>query len=171
MPSPSTQSPIPLLRCPLPEGNRIGPVGGGCIQHKFFAMEEAAVPFVDATALEKFVNEALVRRPRRPQDRVDLKTEALFLSHSDVTLKNFLWDPVAERVWMVDYQHVNILPQSFASFYLHRSSDPFVKAVAAKIDFPVSSKLDLLMQAAYIVLQSGNSSFGEPQRLYVSAVR
>lgn len=47
-----------LLKCPLPEGDVIGPVGGGCIQHSFFGMEEAPVPFVNAAALEKYVNKA-----------------------------------------------------------------------------------------------------------------
>jgi hypothetical protein len=45
-----------LVRCPLPEGDGIGPVGGGLIQHSFFAMEESAIPFVNSAALEKFVN-------------------------------------------------------------------------------------------------------------------
>jgi len=48
-----------LLNCPLPEGDGIGPVGGGYIQHSFFGMEEAPVPFVNAAAaLEKYVNKA-----------------------------------------------------------------------------------------------------------------
>jgi len=62
---------------------------------------------------------------------------------------------------MVDFQHVNILPKSFFSFYLHRGSYPFVQAVAAKVDFPVSSQLGLLAAAAGIVIQSGESSFGK----------
>ncbi|KAI5997694.1 hypothetical protein F5J12DRAFT_725211, partial [Pisolithus orientalis] len=45
-----------LLQCPLPEGNGIGPVGGGYIQHSFFCMDEAPIPFVNATALERYVN-------------------------------------------------------------------------------------------------------------------
>ncbi len=62
---------------------------------------------------------------------------------------------------MVDFQHVNILPESFFSYYLHLSSNALVKAVAAKLNFPTSSKLDLLQLAAGIVVQSGNSSLGE----------
>jgi len=64
---------------------------------------------------------------------------------------------------MIDFQHVNILPKSFFSFYLHRNTDPFVQAVAAKIGFPVSSQLGLLASAAGIVIQSGISAFGEHQ--------
>lgn len=45
-----------LLDCPLPDGDGIGPIGGGCIQHSFFGMQEAAVPFVNSSALENFVN-------------------------------------------------------------------------------------------------------------------
>ncbi|KDQ19304.1 hypothetical protein BOTBODRAFT_51736 [Botryobasidium botryosum FD-172 SS1] len=149
-----------LLRCPLPEGNGIGPVGGGYIQHSFFSMAEAPVPFVNATALESYVNKALERRPGRPQIRVSLETEARLLCPSDVSLKNFLWDPVNERVWMIDYQHVNVLPHSFASLYFHSATDAFVKSVAKKISLPVSSQLNLLQSAAGIVLQSSNSSFG-----------
>ena len=40
-----------LLNCPLPEGDGIGSVGGGYIQHSFFGMEEAPVPFVNARRL------------------------------------------------------------------------------------------------------------------------
>ncbi|KIO04225.1 hypothetical protein M404DRAFT_26426 [Pisolithus tinctorius Marx 270] len=149
-----------LLQCPLPDGNGIGPVGGGYIQHSFFCMEEAPISFVDAAALGKYVNKALKRRPRRPQDRVSLDTEARLLCPSDVSLKNFLWDSVNERVWMVDYQHVNVLPHSFASFYFHSAPDPFVEAVAKKISLPVSSQLNLLQSAAVIVIQSGIRSFG-----------
>ena len=69
---------------------------------------------------------------------------------------------------MVDFQHVNILPKSFFSFYLHGDTDPFVQAVAAKIGFPVSSQLGLLASAGGIVIQSGISTFGEHQRPYVS---
>lgn len=72
---------------------------------------------------------------------------------------------------MIDFQHVNILPESFFSFYLHLSSDPFVQAVAAKIGFPVSSQLGLLASAAGIVIQSGISPLGEHQRPYTSIRR
>jgi len=112
---------------------------------------------VRSAALESYVNQALVRRPRRPQDRVSLEGEARYLSPSDVTLENF---PVNERVWMVDFQYVNVLPHSFASYYFHYTTDPFLEAIAKKISLPVSSKLNLIYQAAIIVMQSGNSSFG-----------
>jgi len=45
-----------LLKCPVPEGDSIGPVGGGNIQHVFFNMEEAPVAFATSGALEAYVN-------------------------------------------------------------------------------------------------------------------
>lgn len=45
-----------LLKCPVPEGDSIGPVGGGNIQHIFFNMEEAPVAFATSVALEAYVN-------------------------------------------------------------------------------------------------------------------
>ena len=46
-----------LVTRPLPERDMIGPVGGGHIQHSFFGMEKAPVPFTNAAALDKYVNE------------------------------------------------------------------------------------------------------------------
>jgi len=149
-----------LVTRPLPERDMIGPVGGGRIQHSFFGMEKAPVPFINAAALAKYVNEALARRPGRPKDRVSFADEACIFCPSDISLDNFLWDPVTQHVWLTDCQHINILPQSFFSLYLHSSTDRFIKAVAARVGFPVSSQLGLLESAAGIVVQSGKSSFG-----------
>ena len=46
-----------LLDCPVPEGDSIGPVGGGKIQHMFFGMEDAPIEFATSGALEAYVNE------------------------------------------------------------------------------------------------------------------
>ncbi|KAJ7211613.1 hypothetical protein GGX14DRAFT_623160 [Mycena pura] len=151
-----------LLQCPTPGDNRIGPVGGGLIQHRFFNMGEAPVAFRSPEALEKFLDKAsaLTRLPGNDIRRVELRTEALIFSPSDITLDNFLYDPHSERVWMVDHQHVNVLPTSFFDYYIYASEDPFVQAVAAKIDFAPSAQRAQLRLASAIVIQSGNSSLG-----------
>lgn len=46
-----------LHDCSIPEGDTIGPVGGGKIQHMFFGMEEAPIEFASSHALEAYVNE------------------------------------------------------------------------------------------------------------------
>jgi len=142
-----------LLKCPVPEGDSIGPVGGGNIQHIFFSMEEAPIAFATSSALEAYVNEALSHRPGKRKRHIELTTETRLYSPSDVAFKNFLWD--GEVVSFVDWQHVNLLPQSFASFYFHSTTDKVVQAVASQIDLPRSTKLNLIQAAAISVLQGG----------------
>ena len=45
-----------LLGCPVPEGDSIGRIGGGRIQHAFF-LDEAPIEFASSGALEAYVNE------------------------------------------------------------------------------------------------------------------
>ncbi|KAJ6450473.1 hypothetical protein C8R45DRAFT_1114030 [Mycena sanguinolenta] len=145
-----------LLTCPLPDAGRIGPVGGGCMFHCFYGMGQAPVSFVDAVTLEEYVNEVRTAPPTEAPRRPHLARRRF--THSDPTLDtyNLLCDPSTprRRIWLIDCQHINVLPSAFFSFYLHRSccTDPLVRAR----DVPVSAKLP----AAAIVMQSGNSSFG-----------
>ena len=64
---------------------------------------------------------------------------------------------------MIDLKSVNILPESFFSFYLHyiRSRDKLVQAVAERLRFPVSEHVELLGLACTIVVQSGVIPLGE----------
>ena len=61
-----------LLRCPVPEEDSIGPVGGGNIQHAFFSMEEVPLTFATSGALEDYVNMARSRVLCPGVFRVDL---------------------------------------------------------------------------------------------------
>jgi len=142
-----------LLKCPVPEGDSIGPVGGGYIQHSFFNMEEAPIAFATSGALETYVNKALSRLPGKTKHHVELTTEARVYCPSDVTFKNFLWD--GKVVSFVDWQHVNLLPQPFASFYFHSTPNKVAHAVASRISLQRSTKLELIEVAAYTVVQGG----------------
>jgi len=105
--------------------------------------------------------QALSRLPGRTLRAVTLANERLLIGHSDINLNNFLYDPVTGRVWMVDYQYINVLPESFVSFALHVTTHSFVKAVAEKVDFPQSTQLEQLELAAIIVMQSANKTLGK----------
>ncbi|KAJ7214243.1 hypothetical protein B0H12DRAFT_367521 [Mycena haematopus] len=98
-----------LLAFPIPEGGAIGRVGGGCIQHRFFGIRVAPVAFVSAAALEEYVNQALVRCPRK-----------------------LPYDPTTRRIWVANCQHINVLPRRlpelFFCFYLHSSADAVARA-------------------------------------------
>ncbi|KAG5640203.1 hypothetical protein DXG03_000581 [Asterophora parasitica] len=120
--------------------------GGGKIQHMFFGMEEAPIEFACFRI-------ALSHSPEKPKPRINLTAETRLYSPSDVALKNFLWD--GQEVSFVDWQHVSLLPQSFASFYFHATTDRLVQEVANKIDLPRSEELKWIEVAAGTVLQAG----------------
>jgi hypothetical protein len=85
--------------------------------------------------------QALSHLPGRLKYNIELATETRLYSPSDVALKNFLWD--GEVVSFVDWQHVNLLLQSFASFYFHivpPTSSYKCQAVASQIDKLLRSK-------------------------------
>jgi len=90
---------------------------------------------------------------------VTLANERLLIGRSDICLNNFLYDPVAGWVWMVDYRYVNVVPESLVSFALHVASDTFMKAVAEKVDFPQSTQLEHL--AFMLVMQPANKTLGK----------
>ncbi|KAG1884962.1 hypothetical protein F4604DRAFT_1728732 [Suillus subluteus] len=147
-----------LLGCPVPDGDSVGPVGGGKIQHAFFGMEEAPIEFASSQALEAYINEALSHLPGRSKRRIDLAVETRAYSPSDIALKNFLWD--GQVISFVDWQHVSLLPHCLASFYFHGTTDKLVQAIANQIDLPRSEKLELIATAAGSVVQGGTSDYG-----------
>jgi len=105
--------------------------------------------------------QALSRLPGRTLRTVTLANERLVIGHSDINLNNFLYDHVTGRVWMVDYQYVNVVPESLVSFALHVTSHSFVKAVAEKLEFPQSTQLEQLEPATISVMQSANKTLGK----------
>lgn len=107
--------------------------------------------------------QALSRLPGRTLRTVTFANERLLIGHSDIDLDNFLYDPVTGRVWMVDYQYVNVLPESLVSFAMHVPTHSFVKAVAEKVDLRQSTQLEQLELAAILIMQSANKTLGDYQ--------
>ncbi|TFK95190.1 hypothetical protein BDV98DRAFT_440534 [Pterulicium gracile] len=93
---------------------------------------------------------------------IPLEQEPFFFNPSDVKLDNFLYDDGASKLYIVDWQHVNALPHSFASFYFHRSQDPFVKAIAERLTLAVSPNLPAMQTIASKIRQTGNRT-GNPK--------
>ncbi|KAJ6598512.1 hypothetical protein B0H10DRAFT_734251 [Mycena sp. CBHHK59/15] len=150
-----------LHACPLPPDAGIGPVGGGVSQHRFFADSEAPMEFASADALQVYVNRALERSPRKPPRRVTgLSKYPLQFCHSDISPDNFLIDPVTLEVWLVDAQHISILPEPFASFALYTTATPFIAEVAARMNLEPWPHLNDLARAAQLIQMSADKSLG-----------
>jgi hypothetical protein len=40
----------------------------------------------------------------------------LFIYHSDISKDNFLFDVTTGRIWIVDFQHIGVLPKPFQQY-------------------------------------------------------
>lgn len=71
-------------------------------------------------------------------------------------------------VSFVNWQYVNLLPHSFASFYFHSAIDKVVEEVANRISLQRPTKLSLIeVAAAVVVVQGGIRDWGEPLGLCI----
>src|SRR5258708_34866949 len=112
---------------------------------------------------------ALSLQPGNTKPILQHTTEARHYSPSNVAFKNFLCD--GKVVSFIDWQHVNLLPQSFASFYFHSTTDKVVKEVASRISPQRSTKLSLIEAAAGNVLQGGIPDYRKPLGLRIVTMR
>ena len=76
-------------------------------------------------------------------------------------MQNFLINPDTLEVWLIDVEHINILPSPFASYALHAISDDFINAVADRVELERWRHLDNLVRAAQLLVQSGDKSLGK----------
>ena len=67
--------------------------------------------------------------PRSRPAEMDFLNDRLIFTQSDMDRSNFALDK-DNRICMFDFAEVGVLPESFASYTLGCSSDPFIKSVA-----------------------------------------
>ncbi|KIM38414.1 hypothetical protein M413DRAFT_30238 [Hebeloma cylindrosporum] len=106
---------------------------------------------------------ALARAPRiagKPAEPVCLTEYPLQFCHSDIRCQNFFIHPDTLEVWLIDAEHINILPSPFASYALHAIPDSFIHVVAERINLERWPYLNVLIRAARLLQQSGNKSLG-----------
>ncbi|KAG5647071.1 hypothetical protein DXG03_001441 [Asterophora parasitica] len=84
-------------------------------------------------ALQAFVNTALSRTP--PAGRlspISFESTPRVIYHSDIKKDNFLVD-ADHRVWMIDFQHVGVLPLPFQQFAFY-NTNAFAAAVGRALN-------------------------------------
>jgi hypothetical protein len=64
------------------------------------------------------------------------------------------------RMCVVDFENVGLLPEFFASYTVHVSSDPFVMEVAQYLDWPRSPNLDSMIRASVILRTISDPTLG-----------
>jgi len=65
---------------------------------------------------------------------MDFLNDPLIFTQSDMDESNFALDE-NQRVCMFDFRDVGVLPESFASYTLGDSANPFIKSVAMHLDW------------------------------------
>ncbi|KZT18700.1 hypothetical protein NEOLEDRAFT_1143065 [Neolentinus lepideus HHB14362 ss-1] len=144
-----------LHACPRPSDTRIGPVGGGVIQHCIFGrFREAPIVFAHAAALQAYINEALSRAPPGGRCTVNISAEPLLLCASEITPDNFYLDRTTGKVGMLSFGHVSFVPESLASLALSPTRSTFVEEVSRLVSLP-TDKRNVLGGAGMLIVMLG----------------
>ncbi|KAJ7054758.1 hypothetical protein C8F01DRAFT_1323392 [Mycena amicta] len=142
-----------LRSVPVPQNAKMGAIGGGCARHRIFKGHQAPLLFSSIPALETYMNTALEHIPsssRPPQ--MTFSGEKLVFAQADPHHTNFLLDRTG-RVCLIDFEAINVLPESFASFALHVDpfGDAFVHRVSDYLEWPPSPNHESMERAACIL--------------------
>ncbi|KAI0039855.1 hypothetical protein FA95DRAFT_1577324 [Auriscalpium vulgare] len=113
----------------------------------FLLRERKPKSYCHQKIAEAIEPEWLLKCPVPEGDSVNVTFAAGIVASTPGQNTNFLWD--GATVLLVDWQHANLLPHSFASSRFHSNTDDLVKAIAGRIS---STKLQLMTG---IVVQSG----------------
>ncbi|KAI0633756.1 hypothetical protein C8Q77DRAFT_1073526 [Trametes polyzona] len=141
-----------ILALPVPAATGVGPVGGGVIRHVFFKDQEAPYPFPAVANLQAYVNRALRFAVRDKRVTVDFSAEPLQFCDSDPVDRNFLYDSCTNQLWRVDFEHVSILPSSFAIFGLRAHMDRSVAEMADNLGLTMTENARALYPTAGLLL-------------------
>ncbi|KAI6015593.1 hypothetical protein EDC04DRAFT_2578344 [Pisolithus marmoratus] len=149
-----------LSKIPVPPDVAIGSVGGGRARHRLFKNYEAPLLFSRKWALEAYMHRALQSIPARCRPApISFINDKVFLTQSDMDKSNFLLDGNG-KVCIVDFEDVILLPESFASYTIHASWDPFVKKVAGYLGWPQSPNQKSMARVGAILQMTGDATLG-----------
>ncbi|THH16954.1 hypothetical protein EUX98_g9217 [Antrodiella citrinella] len=106
-----------LATVPAPPGHLLGPLGGGCIRHRFFAEWEAPEPYVSVQALKRYLDKGRRRsyKHRKGFKRTAVTDEKLIFTQTDADSSHFGVDEHGKTVIM-GVGSISYLPESFARY-------------------------------------------------------
>ncbi|KAG8918130.1 hypothetical protein FRC01_002040 [Tulasnella sp. 417] len=99
-----------FIRIPPPEGEELGPLGGGLMEHPMFPDIQAATRYESKSALGDHITRILKLTRDRHLD-VNFEEDERILWPADFDEANFKF--VGDKVYWFHYRNVNILPESF----------------------------------------------------------
>jgi hypothetical protein len=85
--------------------------------------------------------------------------DRLIFTQSDMDSSNFALDE-HKRVCMFDFRDVGVLPESFASYTLGNSSDPFISSVAEHLEWVDNRNRNSMTRAGAVLKTSSDATLG-----------
>ena len=80
--------------------------------------------------------------------------------HSDIKKENFLLDS-NKKVWIIDFQHVGVLPQEFQTYAFFNINKVFAACVGRKLGYQPSNTAEAMVPISSLLQQhGGNASLG-----------
>ena len=169
-----------LLRVPVPEGSRPGPVGGGYAQHCFFRGEVAPKEYASVDELQRYINKVLLK-PLLSYTPSLAHLQFNKFSHLVVVMKkltsltrrcvsatlisgrkNFFITKDGQ-IYVIDFQHAAFLPTSFMNFILRKPTKPLVPKITAMVSLPESVNLSAMNRTSYILKIASDNMIGKNQ--------
>ncbi|KJA22694.1 hypothetical protein HYPSUDRAFT_40793 [Hypholoma sublateritium FD-334 SS-4] len=95
----------------------LGPIGGGCIRHKFFKESKAPFVFPDNATLDQYVNRAygwLSHRAQQKVSPVSIRGDRVMFTQSDMDDAHFGVDEHGQTVLM-HFSAIGLLPATFVA--------------------------------------------------------
>ncbi|KAM6491146.1 hypothetical protein JOM56_013385 [Amanita muscaria] len=128
-----------------------------CVWHSFFKEQQAPVPFVSPEAVAKYVNKALSRCRRNVTPPISLSND-LSIYHSDISKDNFLFDVTTGHIWIVDFQHIGVLPKPFQKYAFFNIGSSFAAAIGRYLGHQLSDIAKAMTKASSLLQQTGGNA-------------
>ncbi|QKX57150.1 uncharacterized protein TRUGW13939_04258 [Talaromyces rugulosus] len=147
-----------LHRIPVPQDSRPAAANGGRIRHELFDDNQASLHYRNIGELEQHLD--LFLTMKKGQYRIEnLAQEPMVFCYSDVWLDNFIIDDT-DRIIVVNFEDVNILPSSFSKFILAGTRDKIGRDVRHMVVVPETEGVDntsaLIAVARPMMIGSGS---------------
>ncbi|KAJ3506545.1 hypothetical protein NLJ89_g6808 [Agrocybe chaxingu] len=131
------------------------------VWHQFFKDHQAPGAFANPKVLAEYVSEASQRcrlkERRLSTDQVlDSFGDDRRIYHSDIKKENFLLN--SKGVWIIDFQHIGVLPQVFQTYAFFNTGEPFAAKVGRKLGYQPSRTANAMVPISGVLQQCGGIS-------------
>jgi hypothetical protein len=103
--------------------------------------------------IESYLPQALSRCPGKAAP-ISLSSE-LSICQSDIREDNFLFDVTTDRIWIVDFQHVCVLPKSFQQYAFFNTGNSLASEVGSYLVYKQPDIVEAMKSASNLLQQIG----------------